>query len=150
MYGQEAFGGGLGTLVTAVAVAAEAGDGGQWPEAWAHLMNEGEAPPAAAPSPANGGGDGGGGDEPGPPDAKTLKLRAAARGIYPGCAHWDVKDKASWPPGALIPDASAMRWEVTQRDASKRPAAWLAKKLCVWLHEHHVPIGDLLGFVATQ
>ena len=51
MYGQEAFGDGLDQLVTAVAVAAEAGDGEQWPEAWAHLEHEGEAPPAAAPSP---------------------------------------------------------------------------------------------------
>ena len=130
MYGQEAFGDGLEQLVNAVGYAAEAGGGEQWPHAFAHLEHEGEAPPAAAPSPANGGGDGGGGDEPGPPDAKTLKLRAAARAIYPGCAHWNVKEKGSWPAGAVIPDANAMRWEVTQRDASKRPAAWLAKKLC--------------------
>ena len=120
---------------------AEAGDDEQYPHAFAQLEHEGEAPPAAAPSPANGGGDGGGGDEPGPPDPKILKLRAAARGIYPGCAHWNVKEKASWPPGALIPDTNAMRWEVMQRDASARPAGWLAKKLCEWLRDHHVPIG---------
>ena len=51
MYGHQAFGDGLEQLVTAAGVAAEAGDDEQIPEVWAHLEHEGEAPPAAAPSP---------------------------------------------------------------------------------------------------
>ena len=126
MYGANEFEDGLGGLADGLgglaAAAAGAATASPLPEAIAVEVVEGAED--AAPEVAS---------------AKQLKHRAAARAIVPGCAHWDVKSRATWPPGAVIPNADAMKWEVVQRDSTRRPAGWDAQKLCKWLHTTPVP-----------
>ena len=116
---------GLATAATAAATA----NGGGFAETFgdddydglgeAAAAGEQEAAAEAAETPATGAGPAAGdaadADEVEDVTEKMWRLRAAARAIVPGAAHWDVKNKASWPPGAVIPNAAAMKWEVVQR-----------------------------------
>ena len=141
MYGVNPFGDGLGHLAEAAFDAVEAAGAASpaIPLAYAVPVELDEGGAAAAPTAAQGG-DGGGNDAaPEEVSSKQLKHRAAARTIVPGCQHWDVKNRGTWPAAATIPNADAMKWEVTQRDPQRRPSAWDAAKLCRWLHENAVP-----------
>ena len=106
---------------------------GQW---------QGGAAPTASPTATPGGSPAGEADANEPEAEVTLKewkLRAAARMIVPGAASWNVKDKTHYPKGTALPTATAMKWEVLQRDSTARPTYWPVEKLCTWLHDHAVP-----------
>ena len=140
MYGVDPFDQGLDQLAEAALIDdAEAAGAASpaIPHAYAVPVGLNEGGAAAAPTGAQAGQ--GGGAAPEEVSTKQLMHRAAARTIVPGCQHWDVKNRGSWPAGATIPNADAMKWEVTQRDPERRPSAWDAAKLCRWLHEYAVP-----------
>ena len=112
MYGDDPFGEGLGHLAEAAHDAAEAAGAASpaIPLAYAVPVEMNEGGAAAAPTAAQGG-DRGNDAAPEEVSAKQLKHRAAARAIVPGCQHWDVKNRGTWPAAATIPNADAMRWD---------------------------------------
>lgn len=67
-------------------------------------------------------------------DEKRVRMEAVARGIKPGCKHWNLKDPRF--PKADKPSSEVLRAEVIRRDPKRRPAAWSVPDLCKWLHEH--------------